>query len=483
MRDLVSPRHLCAASTALVLACAAPREAVAQGTERAAIRLEGGYGAMLSTYQRRARGFDAAWQVSARLGVTLADPLVLEVGVTNWVFPGIAEGTGWVFAPSGGFRVEPRVGSAGRLWIDAHAGAGLTGDVARFAFDVGLGFEFRPNRYFAFGPSLRYGQLVQPDSIAGAAEPFPDDARYFSAGITVAVRFASDAPRARVEPLAPAPLALVRPPPDDDGDGVPDERDQCPHAPQGARPDVTRPGCATPDSDFDTVFDPDDRCVTQPQGPHPDPTRPGCPAPDDDGDGALNDEDRCPTEPAGEHPDPARPGCPDGDRDRDGVRDGVDRCIDEPEDRNGVEDEDGCPDAPTAPASIDPERRVISLRGNVSFLPGSANLVGRTSFDALDALAALLNEHPEIELVEVQGHTDARGARAANLALSRRRAETAVLYLTSRGVAASRLRAAGYGPDRPIDPRQTPEAWTLNRRTEVHVIRLRQGASRGPAGR
>ncbi|MEZ4390037.1 MAG: OmpA family protein [Polyangiales bacterium] len=483
MRNLLSPRHFGAATAALALACAAPREAVAQGRERAAVRLEGGYGAMLSDYQRRARGFDAMWQGSARLGITLADPLALDVGVTNWVFPGGAEGTGWVFAPSVGLRLEPRVGRAGRLWFDAHAGVGLTGDVARLALDVGLGFEFRLGDYLALGPSIRYGQMVQPDSSAGTPERFPDDARYFSAGLTLAVRFASAPPRARVEPEVPAPVSQARAPADDDGDGVPDAEDLCPRAPQGVRPDPLRPGCATLDSDFDTVFDPDDHCVTQPQGPHPDPARPGCPSPDDDGDGTLNDEDRCPTERAGEHPDPARPGCPDGDRDHDGVRDGVDRCIDEPEDLNGVDDDDGCPDASAPPVALDPEHRVISLRGDVNFLRGSANLVGRASFETLDALASLLIQHPEIELVEVQGHTDARGPRAANLALSRRRAETAVLYLTSRGVAPSRLRAAGYGSDRPLDPRQTPDAWTLNRRTEVHVIRLRQGAGGAPAGR
>jgi outer membrane protein OmpA-like peptidoglycan-associated protein len=472
---------LLSALTAAASTASRAGEARANDPDRFALRFEGGVGGMLSDFQRNDRGYGVAWQGSARLAFVLGDPVAMQFGVSNWVFPSNTGGTGWAFVPSGGIRVEPSIGTAGRFWIDAHAGVGLTGDEARFVFDVGMGFEFAPVPWFVFGPAVRYGQMIQPDTRDGAAEPFPDDARFVSAGLTVAFRLP---PRTRTATQDPPPQQPPTPSPppaprDGDNDGEPDATDLCITLPRGDHPDPTRAGCPTPDTDFDTVLDPDDRCVTVPQGPHPDPVRRGCPAADDDGDGVLNDTDRCPMQPATSAADASRPGCPDGDRDGDGVRDGVDQCIDDRETYNGVVDGDGCPETgvPTS-VDLDPQNHVVTLRGTVNFITGSATLVGRASFDLLDGLANLLIQHPEIALVEIQGHTDQRGDRATNVALSQRRAQTVLDYLAARGVAAARLRAMGYGPDRPVDTRSLPEAWNANRRTEVHVLRWNQAAQK-----
>ena len=97
---------------------------------------------------------------------------------------------------------------------------------------------------------------------------------------------------------------------DRDGDGVGDDRDQCPDEPE----------------DFDGFQDDD-----------------GCPDPDNDKDGVLDVDDRCPNIPG-----PAPDGCPranaSNDRDGDGIPDNVDKCPDAPEDKDGFEDADGCPD-------------------------------------------------------------------------------------------------------------------------------------------
>lgn len=462
-------RHMPRLALALGVALA-PALARADDGDRFAVRFEGGVGAMLSDFRANPAGHGVAWQGSGRLAFVLAEPVAMQFGVASWAFPSNGEGTTWAFVPGGGVRVEPAIGTAGRFWIDGHAGVGLTGGEARFAFDVGMGFEFHPTPVFVFGPVVRYGQVL-----AGSDPAAEGDARFFSAGLTLALRLP---PRRRsAAPESPPREAPPPPPPrprDSDDDGVPDADDICVNVPRGPRPDATRPGCPTPDSDFDTVLDPDDRCVTVPQGPHPDPQRRGCPAGDDDGDGALNDVDQCPAQPAGPTPDATRPGCPDGDRDADGIRDGLDRCVDDRETYNGTDDDDGCPERDVATSvELDPQNHVVTLRGTVNFITNSATIVGRASFELLDGLANLLNQHPEIALVEIQGHTDVRGDRAVNIALSRRRAETVVGYLVSRGVAAERLRAEGYGPDRPVDPRNAPEAWTVNRRTEVHVLRWR----------
>jgi outer membrane protein OmpA-like peptidoglycan-associated protein len=63
----------------------------------------------------------------------------------------------------------------------------------------------------------------------------------------------------------------------------------------------------------------------------------------------------------------------------------------------------------------------------------------------LDALAAWLHEHPEIELLRVEGHADAVGQPRYNLDLSQRRAEAVVAALVQRGIAKERLVALGSG--------------------------------------
>lgn len=210
LRSLAFPR--CAVAFCAATVCVAS-PAGADDDDRFAIRFEGGVGAMVTDVQRSEQGHGVAWQGSARLAFVLVDPLALELGVTDWMFPSNTGGTGGVFTPSGGLRVEPQVGSAGRFWIDAHAGVGLTDADPRFAFDLGMGFEFQPSSLFVFGPVVRYGQVVQPDARDGVAAPLSDDVRYFSAGLTVALRLPARARRAAVvEQPAPVPEQPAPPP-------------------------------------------------------------------------------------------------------------------------------------------------------------------------------------------------------------------------------------------------------------------------------
>ena len=64
---------------------------------------------------------------------------------------------------------------------------------------------------------------------------------------------------------------------------------------------------------------------------------------------------------------------------------------------------------------------------------------------SLATIAQALVDDPSIELVEIQGHADERGAEPANIELTRARARAVVNALVTRGVAPSRLQSAGYG--------------------------------------
>ena len=86
----------------------------------------------------------------------------------------------------------------------------------------------------------------------------------------------------------------------------------------------------------------------------------------------------------------------------------------------------------------------------------------------LDRQAAWLKQYPESRIL-VAGNCDERGTREYNLALGARRSEAARAYLASRGVDVSRITTVSYGKERPIDPRSTEEAWSLNRNATTTI--------------
>ena len=96
----------------------------------------------------------------------------------------------------------------------------------------------------------------------------------------------------------------------------------------------------------------------------------------------------------------------------------------------------------------------------------------------LDKLVTILQDNPEIK-IELSSHTDSRQTAAYNDELSKRRAQSAVEYIVSKGVDKERLIARGYGEsqllisDDEINKLPTEEAreqtHQRNRRTEFKV--------------
>ncbi len=91
----------------------------------------------------------------------------------------------------------------------------------------------------------------------------------------------------------------------------------------------------------------------------------------------------------------------------------------------------------------------------------------------LDKLVKILKDNPSIR-IELSSHTDARSSDEYNLNLSQQRAQAAVDYLVSQGIAADRLVAKGYGETKLLVPNaQTEEEHQINRRTEFKVIEVK----------
>ncbi len=131
---------------------------------------------------------------------------------------------------------------------------------------------------------------------------------------------------------------------DADGDGVPDDVDECPDLAEDNDGFEDNDGCPDFDNDDDGVPDAQDQCPTQKEDEDGFEDEDGCPDPDNDRDGIPDVNDACPDQPGPRSGDPKTNGCPRIDRDGDGVSDAVDKCPDEPEDKDGFADDDGCPD-------------------------------------------------------------------------------------------------------------------------------------------
>jgi len=88
------------------------------------------------------------------------------------------------------------------------------------------------------------------------------------------------------------------------------------------------------------------------------------------------------------------------------------------------------------------------------------------SESVLQQIVQLMQENPALKL-RVEGHTDNQGAAAANQTLSEKRAQAVVAWLTSHGVAASRLTGKGFGATKPVADNASEDGRAKNRRVEL----------------
>ena len=242
---------------------------------------------------------------------------------------------------------------------------------------------------------------------------------------------------------------------DDDGDGVYNYMDDCPDTPAGAVVDAN--GCPT-DADGDGVWDGIDQCDNTPAGAVVDAN--GCPS-DSDGDGVFDGIDQCDGTPSGAVVDAN--GCP-SDEDGDGVLDGIDQCPGTPAGREV--DAEGCGEFQAALAQ---GRLVIS---GVQFAFNSAELREGPQAALTRAAGAIRNavdNNPGLT-IEVQGHTDSIGSERYNQGLSERRAASVRDFIVGLDASlASILTTAGYGESQPIASNDTDEGRAQNRRVEFVV--------------
>lgn len=142
------------------------------------------------------------------------------------------------------------------------------------------------------------------------------------------------------------------------------------------------------------------------------------------------------------------------DSDGDGVKDDRDQCANTPVGTRV--DAKGCPLAP------------VTIPKGVNF-DYDKSILRPEAFPVLNEVAETLNRYPEVR-TEIAGHTDWNNTDDYNQRLSERRATSVMDYLISKGVAANRMTARGYGESMPIADNNTEEGQFQNRRVELHIL-------------
>ena len=151
-------------------------------------------------------------------------------------------------------------------------------------------------------------------------------------------------------------------------------------------------------------------------------------------------------------------GCPAKDTDGDTVFDHEDNCPSE----KGVVENQGCPAEKKQLVIITVEQ--LKILDKVYFDTGKASIQKRSNA-LLDNIAQVLTVHPEIGLIQIEGHSDAVGAPGQNKKLSQERAESVRAYLIKKGVGETRVRAVGFGQEKPAQRNGTPAG-----RVEFNIV-------------
>lgn len=319
-----------------------------------------------------------------------------------------------------GHTVSPffTLGTGVIMWELQNAGD-VEENAANISLNTGFGIDFSLTEHFGMETRGRYHRLLGQDKdISGYGD---DNTGVLEGSLAMSFRWGKTGTLKKVEILTKET---------NDMDGIPPSADQCPNLDEDFDNFQDEDGCPDEDNDMDDILDIDDKCPNQTE--------------DMDG---FEDED----------------GCPDLDNDNDGIFDKDDECPNQAEIENGVEDEDGCPDEiPMENPQEYFEQQTFRIFEPIYFESGNATL-SDYAIDVLDNVYEAMQRNPEMK-IEIHGHSDNVGNRAANARLSLKRAKRAKRYLVERAIDEDRTSVLGFGAEQPIAPNDTEEGRAKNRR-------------------
>jgi len=98
--------------------------------------------------------------------------------------------------------------------------------------------------------------------------------------------------------------------------------------------------------------------------------------------------------------------------------------------------------------------------------------IQRRSHSILNDVIKVMEANPQIEELDIIGHTSSEGSKKHNQELSRDRAQAVKQYLLDHGLTEDRLTSQGKGPSEPIADNDTEEGREANRRVEFKITKM-----------
>ncbi len=115
------------------------------------------------------------------------------------------------------------------------------------------------------------------------------------------------------------------------------------------------------------------------------------------------------------------------------------------------------------------ENQVIRLN-KLIFEQGKSNITA-ASYGELNNLVSMMKENSSMQ-IQLEGHTDYRGSKKLNMALSQDRVDAVKDYLIGKGITSRKIKTKAFGGTKPLNKGKSLKASEINRRVEVRIIKL-----------
>jgi peptidoglycan-associated lipoprotein len=132
--------------------------------------------------------------------------------------------------------------------------------------------------------------------------------------------------------------------------------------------------------------------------------------------------------------------------------------------KDDAKTDDGAPNSENVDVNLTGDSDTGKAGGlQTVFFPYDAFTLDGKGKETLKANAKILKDKPSLA-VQVEGHCDSRGGIQYNIALGEKRANAVKKFLMDEGIKSDRVTTISFGKERPLDARETEEAYAKNRR-------------------
>jgi outer membrane protein OmpA-like peptidoglycan-associated protein len=119
---------------------------------------------------------------------------------------------------------------------------------------------------------------------------------------------------------------------------------------------------------------------------------------------------------------------------------------------------------------------VVTLPAPIEFKFDSAIMLPGAEI-YLNQVLGILQQHPEVTKLKIQGHTSSEGGYDYNMRLSDSRARAVYQWLVDHGIDGQRLVPHGYGLTQPLFPNDTEPHRQRNRRVQFRLMEQAPGSA------